>query len=169
MQTLRQKQLKLTDNSVGNDLQSFFQIAAVTRPLLSVGKICDEGHSITYNNICAVVPSKDGEELCRFHREGPGDLYVSKIKPRSPLGFENKLIRAQLAVVLIRAQTRCRQPTHKTGMPQDLPHFDPYKVFKSSKMSDSEIADTGDVPGVPTNIPFTEEIANTGEPENVGT
>ena len=36
-------------------------------------------------------------------------------------------------------------------------------------MSDSEIAYTGDVPGVPTNIAFTEEIANTGEPENVGT
>ena len=36
-------------------------------------------------------------------------------------------------------------------------------------MSDSEIADTGDVPGVPTNIAFTEEIANTGEPENVCT
>ena len=36
-------------------------------------------------------------------------------------------------------------------------------------MSDLEIADTWDVPGVPTNIPFTEGIANTGEPENVGT
>ena len=36
-------------------------------------------------------------------------------------------------------------------------------------MSDSEIANTGDVPGVPTNIAFTEAIANTGEPENVGT
>ena len=31
-------------------------------------------------------------------------------------------------------------------------------------MSDSEIADTGDVPGVPTNIAFTEEIANTADP-----
>ena len=35
-------------------------------------------------------------------------------------------------------------------------------------MSDSEVADTGDVPRVPTNIAFTEEIANTGGPE-VGT
>ena len=34
-------------------------------------------------------------------------------------------------------------------------------------MSDSEVADTGDVPRVPTNIPFT-EIA-TGAPENIGT
>ena len=36
-------------------------------------------------------------------------------------------------------------------------------------MSYSEIVDTGDVPGVPANIAFTGEIANTGEPENVGT
>ena len=65
---LGQKQLNLTDNSVGNGLQTVFQIAAVTRPLMSVGKICDEGHSITFNNICAVVTSKHGDELCRFHR-----------------------------------------------------------------------------------------------------
>ena len=36
-------------------------------------------------------------------------------------------------------------------------------------MSDSGITDTGNVPGVPANIPFTEEIANTGAPENIGT
>ena len=48
---LGQKQFNFTDNSIGNDLQSVFQIAAVTRPLMSVGKICDEGHSILFNNI----------------------------------------------------------------------------------------------------------------------
>ena len=36
-------------------------------------------------------------------------------------------------------------------------------------MSDSEIVDTGDVPRVPANIAFTEEIAHAGEPENIGT
>ena len=36
-------------------------------------------------------------------------------------------------------------------------------------MSDSGYTDTGNVPGVPANIPFTEEIANTGAPENIGT
>ena len=84
---LGQKQLKFTDNSVGNDLQSVFQIAAVTRPLMSAGKICGEGHSITFNNVCAVVTSKECEELCRFHREGPGGFYVAKLKLRNPLGF----------------------------------------------------------------------------------
>ena len=36
-------------------------------------------------------------------------------------------------------------------------------------MSDLGIPDTGNVPGVPASIPFMQEIANTGEPENVGT
>ena len=62
---LGQKHLNLSDNAAGSDLQSIFQIAAVTRPLMSVGKICDEGHEITFNNICAVVRSKDAAELCR--------------------------------------------------------------------------------------------------------
>ena len=36
---LGQKQLNLADNTVGSDVQSIFQIASVTRPLMSVGNI----------------------------------------------------------------------------------------------------------------------------------
>ena len=86
IKNLGQKQLNLHDSVVGNDVQSIFQIAAVTRPLMSVGKICDEGHEIIFNNICAVMRSKEGEEFCKFHRE-PGGLYVAKRKLRSPAGF----------------------------------------------------------------------------------
>ena len=86
IRNLGQKQLNLSDNSVGNDLQSIFQIAAVTRPLISVGKICDDGHEILFNNICAVVRSKQGRELCKFHRD-LGCLYVAKLKLRSPAGI----------------------------------------------------------------------------------
>ena len=67
-------------------MQSVFQIAAVTRPLMSVGRICDEGHEITFNNICAFVRTKEGEELCKFTRE-PGGLYVARFKLRSPAVF----------------------------------------------------------------------------------
>ena len=35
---------------------------------------------------CAVVRSKGGDELCRFHREA-GGLYVAKLKLRNPAGF----------------------------------------------------------------------------------
>lgn len=86
IKNLGQKQLNLSDSMIGRDVQSVFQIAAVTRPLMSVGRICDEGHEITFNNICAVVRTKEGEELCRFSRE-PGGLYVAKLKLRSPAGF----------------------------------------------------------------------------------
>ena len=86
IKNLGQKQLNLRDSAVGNDVQSIFLIAAVTRPLMSVGKIGDKGHEILFNNICAVVRSKEGEELCKFHRE-PGGVYAAKLKLRSPAGF----------------------------------------------------------------------------------
>ena len=41
--SLGQSQLNLTDTKTDRDLESIFQIAAVTRPLMSVGKICEEG------------------------------------------------------------------------------------------------------------------------------
>ena len=81
---LGQSQLNLSDG--GKDIESVFQIAVVTRPLMSVGCICDEGHSITFNAVMAVVHGKDGAELCRFQRNGSG-LYVAKLKLRSPAGF----------------------------------------------------------------------------------
>ena len=84
---LGQKQQNSAGSSVGSDLQSIFQIAAVTRPLVSVGKICDEGRNITFDNISAVVRSKYGQELCRFHREPSGGLYVAKLRLKSPAGF----------------------------------------------------------------------------------
>ena len=81
---LGQSQLNLTDD--GQQIKSVFQIAAVTRPLMSVGKICDEGHTVTFSNVMAVVKSKEGEELCRFHRKD-GGLYVASLKLRNPAGF----------------------------------------------------------------------------------
>jgi hypothetical protein len=81
---LGQKRLNLSDSTA--DMQSVFQVAAVTRPLMSVGKICDEGHTVTFSDVMAVVHNKEGEELCKFHRSN-GGLYVAKLKLRSPAGF----------------------------------------------------------------------------------
>jgi hypothetical protein len=83
---LGQSELNLTDEVVDRDIKSVFQIAAVTRPLMSVGKICDEGHSVTFDAVHAVVRSADGSELCKFVRNSSG-LYVAKLKLRSPAGF----------------------------------------------------------------------------------
>ena len=81
---LGQSQLNLSEGA--KDMQSVFQIAAVTRPLMSVGRICDQGHSITFDAVMAVVNASDGTELCRFERQS-GGLYVAKLKLRNPLGF----------------------------------------------------------------------------------
>ena len=83
---LGQATFNLTDTSADRDLQSTFQIAAVTRPLMSVGKICDEGHTVTFSNVMAVVRAKDGSELAKYHRTN-GGLYVAKLRLRNPAGF----------------------------------------------------------------------------------
>ena len=53
---------------------------------MSVGKICDEGHSVTFDSVMAVVRAADGSEPCKFVRNSSG-LYVAKLKLRSPAGF----------------------------------------------------------------------------------
>ena len=53
---------------------------------MSVGKICDEGHNITFDAVQAVVREKDGTEICKFYRT-PGGLYVAKMKLRNPACF----------------------------------------------------------------------------------
>ena len=79
--------MNLSDGKGEKELTSIFQIAAVTRPLMSVGKICDEGHRITFDKVSAVVTNPDGAEVCRFERAQHGGLYVAKLKLRSPMGF----------------------------------------------------------------------------------
>ena len=79
---LGQSQLNLSDED--RDIQSVFQIAAVTRPLMSVGKICDSGMEILFNDQRAVVRDKsDGTELCVFERK-PGGLYIGKFRLKAP-------------------------------------------------------------------------------------
>ena len=62
-----------------------FQIAEVTRPLMSVGKICDEGLSVEFDKTKARVLDKNKREVCRFERQN-GCLYVAKMRLKSP-GF----------------------------------------------------------------------------------
>ena len=80
-----QKNLRLADLASGKEIASTFQIAAVTRPLMSVGKICDEGKTVVFDKDKATVFGKDGQEICVFHRQA-GGLYVAKLMLRAP-GF----------------------------------------------------------------------------------
>ena len=81
---LGQKVLNLSDDD--RDLCSVFQIAAVARPLMSVGKICGQGHNITFDAVQIIVRDKGGSELFKCHRT-PGGLSVAKMRPHNPAGF----------------------------------------------------------------------------------
>ena len=83
MKTCRQKTLNL-QNELGK-FASTFQIAAVHRPLMSVGRICDNDNSVTFDKEKAVVAGADGTVLAVFTRQ-PGGLYTAKLKLTSPFG-----------------------------------------------------------------------------------
>ena len=83
-----QKRLRLeTMDEKKNMIDSVFQIARVARPLMSVGRICDNDNEILFKKTVAVVREESsGDEICRFHRPD-GGLYVAKLKfkkPRTP-------------------------------------------------------------------------------------
>ena len=66
----------------GLPLQSTFQIAGITRPLMSVGRVCDQGLRCQFDDKEALVLDKSGGVVCRFVRQG--GLYVAKLKLKSP-------------------------------------------------------------------------------------
>ena len=85
IKSLGPKTLNLSDASVDRGFSSIFPIAAVTQPLGSVGKICDNGHNTTFDAVQAVVREAGGAESCRFDRT-PGGLRVAGMKLRNPAG-----------------------------------------------------------------------------------
>ena len=80
---LGQKHLSL--QSENDKFTSCFQVAAVTRPLMSVGKICDNDHTVEFDKVRAIVRDKNRQEICTFTRQ-PGGLYTAKLKLKAP-GF----------------------------------------------------------------------------------
>ena len=66
----------------GRDIKSTFQVASVTRPLRSVGRICDEGYDVKFTKSEAVVLNPQGKVICRFERRG--GLYIAKLWLRRP-------------------------------------------------------------------------------------
>ena len=66
----------------GRDVKTTFQVARVTRPLMSVSKICDAGMSMRFTSTMAVIEDDKGKEVCRFLRKG--GLYVASMKLKNP-------------------------------------------------------------------------------------
>ena len=79
-------EMRLNMESLGGvPLNSIFQDAGVTRPLMSVGRVCDAGMVCTCYKNHASVLAPDGKEVCRFERRG--GLYVASLTLKQPEGF----------------------------------------------------------------------------------
>ena len=73
-------------NLPGNLIKSVFQVAEITRPLMSVSRVCELGHKCIFDHEKAEVVAKNGKVLCTFRREG--GLYVAEMKLKAPEGFQ---------------------------------------------------------------------------------
>jgi hypothetical protein len=62
--------------------RSTFQVARVTRPLMSIARICDKGYDVTFKRSHASVLTSKGVEVCRFARKG--NLYMVDVKLLAP-------------------------------------------------------------------------------------
>ena len=60
-----------------NSLKSVFQMAAITRQLISVRRITDQGLVCIFDRERALVKNQDGKVVCEFTRKG--GLYVTEM------------------------------------------------------------------------------------------
>ncbi len=74
---------------IGNGLKmpvtTNFQVASVTKPLLSVGNICKQGHSVVFSKEGAKVLDPQKRTIAHFQRSG--GLYVSTMTLKAPESF----------------------------------------------------------------------------------
>lgn len=66
----------------GHAVKANFQIADVTRPLWSVGLICDSGLDVRFRAESASILNKEGVEICHFERKH--GLYIATVQLENP-------------------------------------------------------------------------------------
>ena len=64
---------------------STFQSAQITRPLMSVSKICSNGFKCNFTDSEALIIDSQGQTVCRFERRN--GLYLTRLKLKSPSPF----------------------------------------------------------------------------------
>ena len=73
------------ESSKGVGLNSVFQVCNTSRPLWSVGKICDNGHTVTFDAKGASVRhGTTNKEICYVPRQN--GLYIGKLELKKPAG-----------------------------------------------------------------------------------
>jgi hypothetical protein len=70
----------LTGN--GRKVTSKVQVGRVSRPLMSIARICDAGNTVLFNTTHAIVRDNKGKEVTRFDRRG--QLYLIKFRLKAP-------------------------------------------------------------------------------------
>ena len=60
--------------------RSTFQVAKVNRPLMSIARICDRGHTVTFCKTHASVLDGKGREICRFVRKGQSRSSIQRVR-----------------------------------------------------------------------------------------
>ena len=74
-------QMKTTDDKA-QSLNSIFQVAEITRPLMSVSRICDQGLECLFTKEGAKIMTQKGEVVAKFDREG--GLYTATMRLKAP-------------------------------------------------------------------------------------
>ncbi len=75
--------LTLVDEKTSAVVDSVFQVAEVTRPLWSVGKVCGKCYKVLFDALKAEVFKSLGDApLCTFERKG--GLYIGRLKVKNP-------------------------------------------------------------------------------------
>ena len=70
-------------NSEGNEILSKFQVAAISKPFWSVGRICDAGYEVRFSKGGAqILHAASGKAIGRFERRN--GLYMAIMKLRNP-------------------------------------------------------------------------------------
>ena len=65
------------------DIRSTFQIAEVTRPLMSVSRICEHGFQCIFTKTEATIKDDQNNTVAVFQKQG--GLYVTKMKLKAPM------------------------------------------------------------------------------------
>jgi hypothetical protein len=62
-------------------------VADLTRPLMSVSQLCEQGFRVEFKDTHALVIDSSGRTACRFQRSG--QLYTSQMTLKAPRAFSS--------------------------------------------------------------------------------
>ena len=74
-----------TGDNTDQMLHSTFQVADLTRPLMSVSQVCASGHKCLFEKDHALIMNAQGETLVKFEMQG--GLYVATMRLKAPTPF----------------------------------------------------------------------------------